>query len=358
MSRWDPTEDPVEKFLEDIINGGLENSTVRRYYSKYEGVVVSNRDPQFQGRVQVRVFALKRRAPLNIWAYPSAIYAGDNYGVFFPPEEGDHVWVWFDHGQPSYPGVSGGWWLAPQRDAASSQVPEEFKTTGRPTIRGIKTKEGHGLLFDDDDGRMELWTGISQGSGVEATRRQQLKMSSDEVELSSHSGLKLAFDDVQARAELVSPGNIAIQAVNTVSAQGAALEHTFTGQATLAYNALNLQAQAASVISATAGLSLLATAGTILISGLNVQLLGLAAGSVILGAVGVAFRLVTETLIPLFNALVTAHNTLAGEMVSHAHPFVGNLGVPGVTSPAVGVIGPAAAPADLDSVTTNITRAN
>lgn len=179
---WDPIEDPDEMFLRDAREGGLENSQARRYYSKYEAVVLSNKDPQQQGRVLLRVFALKRKDPLDLWAYPSAIYAGQDYGAYFPPEEGDMVWAWFDHGKPQDPGFSGGWWCAPQKNAESSHIPAEFKEAvlgTSPTKRGIKTKKGHGLLFEDAalTPKVELWSGNQAAESVEAVKNNVITLS-------------------------------------------------------------------------------------------------------------------------------------------------------------------------------------
>lgn len=187
---------------------GLEY-THRRFYSKYKGTVEENLDPQAQGRVQVSVVDTGKvqitgnkitPQTLELFAYPSSPFAGDNYGFYFPPEVGDSVWVWFDMGDPTIPHISGGWWKnmgssPPQSDSVNitSQTPQGQKSTVKPsttsqipvefnsnlngsintnkasetsllTSRGIKTRLGHGILFEDDDeyGRdtgVTLWTG-------------------------------------------------------------------------------------------------------------------------------------------------------------------------------------------------------
>jgi len=179
---WDANVDPVETFFRDLEENGLENTFAKRYYAKYEAVVVSNQDPQSQGRIRVRVYALGRKDHLDLWAYPSAVFAGQDYGMYFPPEIGDMVWIWFDHGNPMHPGASGGWWVCPKKTSESSYVPHEFKeidTLISPSKRGIKTKQGHGLLFDDTalSPKVELWSGKQSTPGSSALKKNLITLS-------------------------------------------------------------------------------------------------------------------------------------------------------------------------------------
>jgi Type VI secretion system/phage-baseplate injector OB domain len=198
----------------DISEYGLE-STHRRFYSKYKGDAEQNLDPQQQGRVKVSVpdtgnmqivGSSVNTQTLELFAYPSSPFAGNNYGFYFPPEMGDQVWVWFDMGDPTQPNISGGWWLNKGSNPPSSnsiiitdqntkqqkvttkaptysQIPVEFNTVLNGTLntndvknnsittsilssRGIKTKLGHGIIFEDDnqfgrDTGVTLWSGAS-----------------------------------------------------------------------------------------------------------------------------------------------------------------------------------------------------
>lgn len=219
-------DDPFYYFWKMLKSYGLEYIS-GRYYSKYPGKVVLNSDPQQQGRVTVSVGALAKNggaaAPnsdetLELHAYPSSPFSGKNYGFYFPPEKNDNIWVWFENGNPNQPQVSGGWWgnsfpdasqLTADKPPQTSEIPVEFNSVrnaklennnslvqgvlapntttldpdGDPklplpdmTTRGIKSKRGHGILFEDDpvvsapgaataittfgrETRLELWTG-------------------------------------------------------------------------------------------------------------------------------------------------------------------------------------------------------
>lgn len=201
------------KFIRDLRERGLEYAA-GRYYSKYMGIVVDTNDPQGQGRVLVSVeVANGRTDPIQKWAYPSAEYAGQDKGMFAPPDVGDAVWVWFDHGDRSQPRYSGSFWGNPTQAKTrdTSHVPAEFRTGSGPvTTRGFKTKAGHGWLFEDDDTkgkRVEVWTGSQDTPGVAATKRHRIVLSdetgSEEVSIQSNGGHSFRMSDV-ANAEEVS----------------------------------------------------------------------------------------------------------------------------------------------------------
>ena len=215
----EPIGNPLEDFLHTLTAYGLENTASRRYYSKYPGKVVSNDDPSQEGRVKIVVGVTGDDKPLTLWAAPSAAFAGNNYGAYFPPEVGDMVWVWFDHGKPTQPHYSGGWWINPSRikdgdsNVSTSYVPAEFKDSGggSPTVRGIKTKKGHALLFDDatSDPKVELWTGVNNANAA-ATRNHQIVMSDkpgeQKVTIKSSTDQQVVFDTVAKTITISTPG--------------------------------------------------------------------------------------------------------------------------------------------------------
>jgi len=185
---------------------GLEVA-LGRYYAKYAATVEDAADPQGQGRVRVssRV-ATGRTNPIAKWAYPSADYGGQDKGIFFPPDEGDLVWVWFDQGKTSEPRYSGAWWGSRAKDEKKpddSHVPAEFRPGDTaPTKRGIKTKGGLGLLFDDteDEVKIELWTGEQKEAGAAAERKHLFQLDntneSEQIVILSESGHASRWVDI------------------------------------------------------------------------------------------------------------------------------------------------------------------
>ena len=196
----------VIDFLQKVSDYGLEVG-FGRYYAKYMGTVEDAADPQGQGRVRVSCrVATGRTNPLAKWAYPSADYGGPDKGVFFPPDEGDLVWVWFDQGKTTEPRYSGAWWgsrAADEKKPADSHVPAEFRPGDQvPTKRGIKTKGGLGLLFDDtlDEVKVELWTGEQKEAGAAAERKHLFQLDntneSEQIVILSESGHASRWVDI------------------------------------------------------------------------------------------------------------------------------------------------------------------
>lgn len=199
--------DPLEVFLKNLERYGLENLSSRRYYSKYFGIVDSNSDEHQQGLIRVCVPAIGRESVIPRDAYPSSPFAGPNFGFYFPPEEGTNVWVWFDHGDTAHPHYSGQWWANPgqPRSALTSYIPYEFidSAGGSPTTRGIKTKQGHAILFEDSAEkrpRIEIWTGQENGLGAAATKHHRLELSDEpgdeKVILESFKGHRITYNDL------------------------------------------------------------------------------------------------------------------------------------------------------------------
>jgi uncharacterized protein involved in type VI secretion and phage assembly len=120
------------------------------YYGTYKGIVTDNTDPQDQGRVKVRMPELGRDEALEFFAYPISPFAGDGFGIFFPPEVDARVWIVFEGGNPTMPLYLGGWWPNPSKAPGGSQVPAEASPNGQsPLVREIRTKGGHRIIFDD-----------------------------------------------------------------------------------------------------------------------------------------------------------------------------------------------------------------
>jgi hypothetical protein len=212
MSLLDEAMDFTVKFLKNLRDRGLEY-TSGRYYSKYMGFVTDADDPQGQGRVKVSCeVANGRTVAIEKWALPSADYAGQDKGLFLPPDKGDVVWVWFDHGDRSQPRYSGSFWgnTDPAKARGTSDVPAEFREgTGPPTARGFKTKAGHGWLAEDSESagkRFELWTGAQGGAGSAATKHHHVvlndKTGEEEVLITSFGEQKIRLIDVAGQESI------------------------------------------------------------------------------------------------------------------------------------------------------------
>jgi len=106
-----------ERFLENIRQFGLEY--YGRYYGTYRGIVVSNIDETNRGLIFVSVPAISGDDVLAYEAFPKMPFAGADHGMFFPPEEGETIYVQFENGGPQFPIYEGGWWKSPNDTAGS-----------------------------------------------------------------------------------------------------------------------------------------------------------------------------------------------------------------------------------------------
>ena len=192
------------QILAKIRDDGLEN-VLDRWYSTYPATVVDDADENQQGKSQVHVEVLGFPDPHPRFSYPVSPYAGENYGFYFPPHKDSAVFVSFDHGNTNSARVVGSWWQNPDdaRRPGTSHVPAEFvKSDGSaPTARGIKTKGGHGLIFEDDADQphVELWSGENRTAGTPANKHHRVRLDDtlgeEEIVIASFGGHKSTWRD-------------------------------------------------------------------------------------------------------------------------------------------------------------------
>ncbi len=82
---------------------------MRKFFGKYRGQVIDNKDPLYLGRIQVTVPAILGDGRLS-WALPSTPYAGKAVGFFAIPPVGTNIWVEFEGGDADYPIWTGCFW--------------------------------------------------------------------------------------------------------------------------------------------------------------------------------------------------------------------------------------------------------
>ena len=109
-----------------------------RFYGKYRGVVVANRDPESRGRLQVSVPEV-RGDQVTEWAMPALPYAGDGVGFFALPPVGASIWVEYEAGNLQAPIWSGCFWADGEIAAADADPDILFLKTAQASIRFDKT---------------------------------------------------------------------------------------------------------------------------------------------------------------------------------------------------------------------------
>jgi uncharacterized protein involved in type VI secretion and phage assembly len=133
--------------------GGLEKEGEKdRFDGVTEGIVTEIGDDAHLGRVRVR-FPYITDGCQSGWARLSAPWAGRNRGAYFVPEVDDEVLIAFEHGDLRFPYVLGSLWSA-------TEPPQE--PDPRKNRRGLRSKSGHVMVFDDGEAH-ESVTLKSQG---------------------------------------------------------------------------------------------------------------------------------------------------------------------------------------------------
>lgn len=157
----------IDIFLEQLTFNGLEH--FNKYYGHYRAIVTDNLDPEKRGRIQLYSPEIGQTSALDIWVDPAFDYAcgrsqdekGNDrpkHGVFWPPEIGDFVRVAYSRGDPSTPTVYfGGWYTkGGLSDKLGHDEGGDSRKGTAPIKRGLVTKSGHALVFNDKDGKESI----------------------------------------------------------------------------------------------------------------------------------------------------------------------------------------------------------
>lgn len=174
--------------------------------------VISNADPENQGRVQVQFVWQEEQDKTTNWVRVRSLDAGSsdiiskNRGFVFVPEEGDQVLVGFELSNPSRPFVSGS--LFHRQNGEGGKV--------NNNIKSIITRSGHTLEFNDDkDGFWGITIKDNENNLIQlSTKKQEITIESlKKITLKSENILISASKEL----DLESGENIRIKAVDNLS---------------------------------------------------------------------------------------------------------------------------------------------
>lgn len=117
------------------------------------GVVKENwdkKDKKYKGMVRVEFFLGETGKTLTEWIRVAQNYAGNGYGNYWLPEVGDEVILAFNLGDINSPYVIGSLW-----NDAKDKIPEGT-VNEKNTIKRIKTKGGHEIIFEDEKDKEKI----------------------------------------------------------------------------------------------------------------------------------------------------------------------------------------------------------
>jgi uncharacterized protein involved in type VI secretion and phage assembly len=175
----------------DQVLARLVERVESRYFGKYRGQVTDNNDPDNLGRVKAKVPRVLGDEESG-WALPAFCYGGaSEQGFFAVPDIGAGVWIEFEGGDLSYPIWSGTWYT-------SGAIPE----SAQPPQKVLKTKSGHKIVFDDDQGSLTITDSNNntiamdnQSIKITAGAATQIVIDAQQIQLVDGASHPLVFGD-------------------------------------------------------------------------------------------------------------------------------------------------------------------
>lgn len=167
-------------FLRDLEN---QPNPAAGIFGVMVGIVTNNQDSEKLGRVKVKIPRLSGSDESD-WARVASLMAGKDRGTFFLPEVGDEVLLAFEGGDISQPYVIGALWNG-------VDTPPEINSDGKNNLRFIKSRSGHLICFNDQEGseKIEIMDKTGKNLITVDSKTNQLTFSADgDIEISATKG--------------------------------------------------------------------------------------------------------------------------------------------------------------------------
>lgn len=205
----------------DLLDSAQQTTRTGRIYGAVVAVVTNNQDPDGFGRVKVK-FPWLSDVDESSWARVAAPMAGKQRGVFFLPEVDDEVLVVFEHGDVRFPYVLGALWNG-------VDAPPITNDDGKNNIRMIKSRSGHVVKLNDEDGKetIEIVDKSEKNSIVIDTAKNTITVTADkDITFSASNGtIKLDAKKVEINssdaAKLKAGSTVNLEASATMTVKGA-----------------------------------------------------------------------------------------------------------------------------------------
>jgi len=202
--------------LDTLLNVDSRAAAGARLFGVVVGVVTNNKDEQDLGRVKVRFPWLSETEESN-WARIAS-----PGGTYFLPEVDDEVLVAFEHGDLRFPYVLGVLWNG-------KNAPPTTNSDGKNNLRLIKSRSGHLIKLNDEDGKetIEIIDKKGKNSVVIDTAKDTLTITTDkDITLSAAQGtIKLEAQKIELKSsddtKIESSKGMDVKASATLNVKGA-----------------------------------------------------------------------------------------------------------------------------------------
>ncbi len=207
--------------LDALLDMDEEPATAGRLFGLVVGVVTNNQDPDKLGRVKVR-FPWLSDSEESHWARLAVPMGGKDRGTYFLPEVDDEVLAAFEHGDARFPYVLGALWNG--KDA-----PPATNGDGKNNLRLIKSRSGHIIKLNDEDGKetIEIIDKSGKNSIVIDTAKNTLTITTDkDIALAAAQGtIKLEAQKIQLKSsadtKIEAGAGMDVKASATLNIKGA-----------------------------------------------------------------------------------------------------------------------------------------
>ena len=207
--------------LLDVLLEPEHPATAGRLYGLVVGVVTNNQDPDKLARVKVK-FPWLSDSEESHWARLAAPMAGKDRGSFFLPEVDDEVLVAFEHGDLRFPYVLGALWNG-------QDTPPADNADGKNNLRLIKSRSGHVIKLNDEDGKetIEIVDKSGKNSIVIDTANNTLTITTDkDIALAAAQGtIKLEAQKIEMKSsadtKIEAGAGMDVKASATLNVKGA-----------------------------------------------------------------------------------------------------------------------------------------
>ncbi len=188
------------------------------------GVVTNNEDPEGMGRVKVKFPWLSDEDESN-WARVASPMAGKEMGIYFLPEVDVEVLVAFEHGDMRFPYIIGSLWNG-------TDSPPVTNDDGKNNIRVIKSRSGHVISLNDEDGKekIEIIDKSEANSIVIDTSENTITVTADkDITISAPQGtITLDGENVEIKAsadiKVEAGGKVDVIATSAMKIEGSTVD--------------------------------------------------------------------------------------------------------------------------------------